>query len=100
MSRMPFEILAGAGLTLRRWNEATVYKLLSAIKASQPPGLSATLLCLVHLLRPSPDLLLKPVAVSVRCFLVSFPLRSGGATQLAETRAILANGECPRSISR
>ena len=43
-------------------------------------------------------LLLKPVAVSVRCFLVSFPLRSGGATQLAETRAILANGE--RLLSR
>src|SRR5437763_1462024 len=47
-----------------------------------------------------PDLLLKPVAVSVPCFLVPVAVVFSHATWPYETRVILTNGECPISISR
>ncbi len=47
-----------------------------------------------------PDLLLKPLAVSVCCFLVTVAVALGRLTQPAEARVILANGARQFSISR
>lgn len=46
-----------------------------------------------------PDLLLKPVAVFVRRFLVPVAVAFGRATRHTEARAILTTGERPLSIS-
>src|SRR5690349_14230652 len=69
----------------------------SAVKPSPPPSRSPTMSVSGELGKP--DLLLKPVAVSVRASSCPVTVAVGRASP-AETRAILTNGERPRSISR
>jgi hypothetical protein len=86
-----------------RWREPRPAANWSGIRNADrfgAPGRSATISASGPPLVTQPDLLLKPVAVSSRCFLVPVAVAFDRATRPAQARVILVNGERPHSISR